>query len=439
MRYSTWLFVSLAACGGSLNVGRGTALCTGGPDGGSDGGLVLGLQSSSPWPMYQAGPRLNGRAAAVGPTQPTAKWFVPGNFLFQPSIAADGTIYAVTDDVNGSTLQAIRPDGTLGWSLAPLNSEGGEGFNGTPAIRADGSLVIGTSFDGDGGLYAIAPSGCVEWVAPLADNAYSSPTVAPDGAIYLATIYKILAFGVDGSAMWAATINPNTAAGFGAGTPVVGPDGMVYAGGAQTGLSAFNGSGVAQWTTAGYLASLGDDGTIYLVEQSALRALTPLGAQLWSVTFQYGLSEVQPVSAADGTVFVVGGSYIGGGLIAVEATGVPQWEASYPSNLALSPPILGGDGTAYVGTMDIVIADCGPGCPSSTCTCGPETLGSGLRAILPDGGAAWVFGPNAAFASPAIGADGTLYVAASWTNSNAGMPLAQPDAFGGLYALGETP
>ncbi len=439
MRYSAWLFVLLAACNGSLNVGRVTPLCTGAANGESDGGLVLALQSGSPWPMYQAGPRLNGRAAAVGPAQPTAKWFVPGNFLFQPSIAADGTVYAVTDDANGSTLQAFRPDGTLRWSLVPFNAEAGEEFNGTPAIRADGSLVIGSDFDGDGGLYAVAPSGCVVWVAPLTDNAYSSPTVAPDGAIYLTTTYKLLAFWSDGGAMWAATVNPNTAAGFGAGTPLVGPDGTVYAGGAQTGLSAFNGSGVALWTTPGYQASLGDDGTIYLVDQGALRALTPSGAQLWSASLSDPFPWVPPVSAADGTVYLVSASYIGTGLIAVGATGVQQWDSPYPSNDALWPPILGGDGTAYVGTMDIAIATCGPGCPSSNCTCGPQTLGSGLRAILPDGGAAWVFGPNAAFASPAIGADGTIYVAASWTSSDADMPLAPPDAFGGLYSLGETP
>ncbi len=45
-----------------------------------------------------------------------------------------------------------------------------------------------------------------------------------------------------------------------------------------------------------------------------------------------------------------------------------------------------------------------------------------------------MFGPNAAFASPAIGADGTIDVAASWTSSNAGMPLAPPDAFAALKA-----
>lgn len=424
-----WLLVSLTACTGPHNVGGNSLLCMGAPDGG--GQRALGLQSGSPWPMYQAGSRLQGRAAAVGPAQPTAKWFVPGTFLDQPAIAADGTVYAV----NSGTLMAIRPDGTLRWSLAPLNSSSGEGFTGTPAIRADGSLVIGSDFEGDGGLYAIASSGCVEWVAPLADNAYSSPTVAQDGAIYLATFYKLLAFGADGVAMWAATINPGLAEGVGAGTPVVGPDGAVYACGVQTGLSAFNDAGVAQWTTPGYEASSGADGTLYVVGQNVLKALTPSGVQLWSADiFASGPPVGPPVSAADGTVYVAGQI----GLVAVGASGLAQWQTSY-GNESLGPPILGSDGTVYVGTTAIVIATCGPGCPSSSCRCGPETVGSGLRAFLPDGGTSWVFGPNAGFAPPAIGSDGTLYVAASWANSNASMPLAPTDAVGGLYALGDAP
>ena len=94
----------------------------------------------------------------------TKKWaFAIGSLIFSsPAIGADGTIYVGSEDKN---LYAINPNGTKKWAYAT----GGK-IESSPAIGADGTIYVGSN---DGILYAIGgtPSCSVD------------PSAGPNGTI----------------------------------------------------------------------------------------------------------------------------------------------------------------------------------------------------------------------------------------------------------------
>ena len=95
----------------------------------------------------------------------------------RPALGRDGTLY-----IGGDYLRAIRPDGTLKWSLK-------DGFGqladmpgaGPPAVASDGTIYVG----GPRGLYAITPSGRVKWMFPMPQPSVNWAPVISDGTIYV--------------------------------------------------------------------------------------------------------------------------------------------------------------------------------------------------------------------------------------------------------------
>ena len=70
--------------------------------------------------------------------------------------------------------------------------------------------------------------------------------------------------------------------------------------------------------------------------------------------------------------------------------GTQKW--AFPTgNAVRSSPAIGADGTLYVGSLD-----------------------GSLYAINPDGTQKWAFPTGGGSSSPAIGTDGTLYVGSGW-------------------------
>ena len=140
-----------------------------------------------------------------------------------PSIGLDGTVYLLS-----SNLYAITPDGVLKWKfecntlissfVSPVISEDETiyfpGYNvlyavnsdgilewkiktdnimiTTPAIDSNGTIYIGTLSDEsnqDGDFYAINKSGNFKWQMKtyMGVGTWSSPTIAPDGTLFVGT------------------------------------------------------------------------------------------------------------------------------------------------------------------------------------------------------------------------------------------------------------
>jgi outer membrane protein assembly factor BamB len=322
--------------------------------------------------------------------------------LSSPAIGQDGTIYVGADDHN---LYAINSDGSLKWKFLT------DGYvSSSPAIGSYPALTIyaGSENDdlGTGTLYAIDPSTCSstcskKWSAALPAQIVSTPAIGSDGTVYVGcvdgTLHAINPS--NGQVKWNYSTGTGTSSAWFASSPAIGQHGAtLFVGGIDGNLYAINtANGSLKWkfltNGAGYPVNgspaIGSDGTVYVtVDDGHLYAITPgtTGAILkWSAQ-----------NTDDGS-------------------GAPVSDlACYASYLCLlSSPAVGPDGTIYVGGYS-------------------ATYYATLYAINPDGSEKWHKPLTTAFnltadaivSSPAVAADGTVYVQ---TNTNGLLFAVAPD------------
>jgi len=124
--------------------------------------VAMGFDASPRWEYKSQGPQLNQAS---------------------PVIAADGTIYFSHADWK---LHAFNSDGTEKWSV---NLEGY--MPATPVLAADGTIyACGFAY-----LYAISPAGKILAKRDVDTGASASPTLGPDGTIYVMNnLGKLAAF-----------------------------------------------------------------------------------------------------------------------------------------------------------------------------------------------------------------------------------------------------
>jgi outer membrane protein assembly factor BamB len=199
-------------------------------------------------PMYQMDAQHTGRSPHIGPRQPillrtfdTSQIELPdpifGNSDIQSSaaIAPDGTAYI---GLHSGTLYALRDPFGAGNQLAArwsFHPPGGSSWHATPAIARDGTVYVGFSVnnsspDAEGTLYALqAPSGGIEpqvlWSVDLGPGRQtSSPMIGPDGVIYaMGGEGRLSAIAPDGQVKWTVQTGPTLKS-----SPALGRDGMVY-------------------------------------------------------------------------------------------------------------------------------------------------------------------------------------------------------------------
>jgi len=341
----------------ALFVGLAFALCL--------KGSASAQLANAPWPMLHHDARHTGQSQHNGPQTPTEQWTAPiGYPKSSPTIGADGTIYLG----NRYTAYAINPaNGMNAWTSFQHNLR-------RNAITIDvlGRLYFGTR---DNRLNCLDSTnqGALVWDYRIANDGdvNTSPVIAlhPTLAkyvLYAAGTWNGLVHGFD--------IDP-----------------MLDAGNSDARLLW---PPVSTYNNSYSSPAVGPTGSIYTASGGDLYATKPDGTNEW-VAHVGGLTRfTSPAVAADGTIYI-GSSE---GLTAVSPNGMIAWTFPVPGRVA-STPAIATDGTIYIGSIGTA------GSPGE------------FYALNPNGTQKWLFPPpadsrrNSYKATPAIGADGTIYTA----------------------------
>lgn len=217
----------------------------------------------------------------------------------------------------------------------------------TPAVSTDGTIYLATST----ALFALDPAHKTKWSKAYADGATSSPSIAPDGAVYVHTGDGYLyAYLPDGTQKWRATVP-----GISYSSPSIAADGTIYIGSDDHNVYALSPTdGSVRWkfdTGAEVYSSvaIGADGTLYVGTLSTkFFAISPTGAQVWMYQVGGSVSSSAAVGT-DGTIYF--GCY-DGKLYALNSTGTLKWTYTTGAEIRASSPAVSSDGTIYIGSYD---------------------------------------------------------------------------------------
>jgi len=315
----------------------------------------------------------------------------PGRADVQHSsaIGPDGTIYihnfsssmfALTDPGRGNSL-------TLKWRF---DAPGMAALHATPAVAHDGSVLqtFAAGFgqpDTGGALYAIrAPStgttASEAWKVDLGPGqGTSSPTVGPDGSIYVVSgAGRLFAVSREGAVKWTAQTGPILRI-----SPALASDGTVYVPsydgklyavappstgeqgsvrwtfdfGQHLGPTAFpsesarSGAGGQAGVGSSASPTIGPDGTLYVgANNSNFYAITPDGQLRWLFEAEREVAGIWSSAAlgADGLTVYFGANR--GGIYALDtATGKERWRFNIYGSVYNSPA-LDADGVLYTGS-----------------------------------------------------------------------------------------
>jgi outer membrane protein assembly factor BamB len=105
-------------------------------------------------------------------------------FTASPVIASDGTVIAISTE---ASVYAFTSTGELRWSVH-LGPAVRNMIQPSPVLGSDGAIYALAA----GKLVALSSLGTTVWELPLPSDAVTSPTLAPDGTLYIATGDKTL-------------------------------------------------------------------------------------------------------------------------------------------------------------------------------------------------------------------------------------------------------
>jgi len=270
--------------------------------------------------------------------------------------------------------------------------KGGGGFSGGPALGYDGTIY---AICGDGYLYAINPDGTEKWhreiMNPSEIGSYpdpNSPSVGPDGTIYVPGMHNLFAFNPDGSEKW-----HFSRPGFFKGSASIGPDSSIYIYCSDGKLYCIDSRGSEQWNSRHYslkipissyefiyvgvhsvdsLYRIGLDGSILMACESPcgfhhgaigssgefyyccfggpLKAVDSMGIELWS--FDTGVHwAISPSIGSDGTIYIKDGSVPFDTLRAISPDGTERWGCEVPMHI-WNTATVGSDGVIYIAGDD---------------------------------------------------------------------------------------
>ncbi|MCX7004599.1 MAG: PQQ-binding-like beta-propeller repeat protein [bacterium] len=373
-------------------------------------GMATALYGASTWPHWKRDSA--NTAAALHGTRavPTPLWQypVPGINDGQQGVVLDASNNVIFLTTSTGEIISMSPAGT-NW----ITKIGGSG-NWGGVCYGNNNTVYGTPYSSTSGVYAInAANGAIKWSYINAGDSDNVPSVGPDGTIYAlngaAQLVALTDLGGSYTVKW---------------TRAIGGGGYEGAGAVPVWQDPV-GSGIYLWVnTEGSAAGvnnmtiLRDDGT-----HATVLATLPVGKS-WSKgavrdgvcylsTFtDYGTSNLyclnttglvwqtvtgvnmfnSPALGANGRIYLAGQ---GGIVAAFDYLGVRQWITNYGTDEIVAAPTVLNNGIVYVMSKTAGIVYCIKDTGSAAQLLWTYSAGSGL------GGA------------PAIGNDGTLYLAAN--------------------------
>ena len=276
------------------------------------------LPTLAPWPQFQHDARHRGQSPFVGPQTNTIKWsFVPaivppvGGFVNTPVVGPDDIIYIGAGTQSQGRLFALHPDGSLKWQSALLPAAPTN-----PAVITDGMIIIivGTEDSGTD-IIAFDDNGNTLWTFPVG-NRVDFVTVSQDGTVYATSedgfLFSLTPTQTQAIENWRVQLGRRTLVGS---SPTVGQDGTIYVVDRQPSprnsplfaINPTNGSII--WTnflpsgTASSALLLTDD-TVVVATPSSLQGFNPTdGRTVFTVSYPFG-SPTIPILLPDGTIAV---------------------------------------------------------------------------------------------------------------------------------------
>jgi outer membrane protein assembly factor BamB len=380
-----------------------------------------------------------------------------------PTIGPDGAIYIVCGD---RKLYALNPDGSVRWSYYVASQEC------YPSVDANGCVYVSS---GDSRLYALNPDGTLKWWFVTQAEVYSQPTIAEDGTLlfsdYWANFYAIgpgnqleehTASGhvkdgggtglagvtvtisgeepviTDGNGFWSKS-------GLVDGPYLVYPSLNGYSFSPVFNVATVNGGNVVvtDFTGAAINAPVWPVLGLNRAHTRLSPHTGPAGPALkWSISFHNENTCAEPTIGGDGAVYVQGKTI---GLHVINPDGTQRWNTANMSISEITPALLPDGsvctscvfgviynilsdgsfkwsyGTGYNGGSPVIAADGGIVL---------TTQNARIFALYPDGAEKWSYsavGGHTEFATPAIAADGDIYLGATLSDQSWRVIALNPD------------
>ncbi|MFC1545648.1 PQQ-binding-like beta-propeller repeat protein [Gemmatimonadota bacterium] len=279
--------------------------------------------------------------------------------------------------------------GTLRWSFL-VGSE----IHSAPAISLEGIIYFTAR---DGNMYALSPYGELLWVQGTEVPIYSSPAIGVNGLVYAGSEDGSMVSVDDGGAIDII----HESGGQNSSAPAISSSGRLFYGRESGDIEMPDGVIIAlepgymlNWSAGApdYVPHFSPvssyDGEYILPYRFGLYSFNPTnGDRNWTYTIAAEMTSRAPAVNETGTI------YFGAtdGVYAVTTEGELFWYYEIDA-LEIFSPVIGADGTIYVGTRN-----------------SNEALHLAFFALNPDGTLKWSLNSFNGAAPPVIGSDGTVY------------------------------
>jgi outer membrane protein assembly factor BamB len=204
----------------------------------------------------------------------------------------------------------------------------------SPTVGPDGTVYVGTV---GGQLFAITPDGKVKWTAKTGPAVKSAPALGGDGTVYMpSSDGNLYAVDPQGQVKWSFAFGEH-----------LGPTPLVTADQQGPGGGGGGGNGIG----SGASPTIGNDGTIFIgANNSNMYAIAPDGNMKWLFEAERELAGIwtTPALSADGGTIYFGANK--GGVYALNtADGSRRWQFNVYGSVYASS-VLDSKGVLYTGT-----------------------------------------------------------------------------------------